>query len=43
MQNAICFGAADSGKRLFDEISKKYKIIAYTDNDNRKWGVHRMR
>lgn len=38
MQCAICFGASDSGKRLFEDISNRYKIVAYTDNDSRKWG-----
>lgn len=38
MQSAICFGASDGGKRLYEEVSNRYKIIAYTDNDSRKWG-----
>lgn len=38
MIKVICFGAAGGGKRLFDEISKKYEIVAFTDNDSRKWG-----
>lgn len=36
MEKAICFGAAGGGKRLFDEISEKYEIIAFTDNDKDK-------
>lgn len=39
MEKAICFGAAGGGKRLFDEISEKYEIIAFTDNDKDKIGT----
>lgn len=38
MEKAICFGAAGGGKRLFNEIGKKYEIIAFTDNDKSKIG-----
>lgn len=38
MKKAICFGAGGSGKRLFETISKKYRIIGYADNDSKKWG-----
>lgn len=34
----ICFGAANGGKELFKKISKKYDVICFTDNDERKWG-----
>lgn len=35
---AICFGAAGGGMRLYNAISEKYEILAFTDNDPRKWG-----
>ena len=35
---AICFGAAGGGERLLEEISRKYEVAAFTDNDARKWG-----
>ena len=38
MEKVICFGAAGGGKRLFNEISEKYEIIAFTDNDKNKIG-----
>lgn len=38
MMKAICFGAAGGGKRLYNEVSSQYQIIAYTDNDSKKWG-----
>lgn len=38
VEKVICFGAAGGGKRLFNEISEKYEIIAFTDNDKNKIG-----
>lgn len=38
MEKVICFGAAGGGKRLFNEISERYEIIAFTDNDKNKIG-----
>lgn len=38
MQNAICFGAGGGATRLFEQISKKYNIIGFTDNDSKKIG-----
>lgn len=38
MNRAIMFGASDSGKRLYEMVSNKYEILAFTDNDSRKWG-----
>ena len=35
---AICFGAAGGGIRLYDDICHKYEVIAFADNDKRKWG-----
>lgn len=34
----ICFGAAGGGRRLFDIISNNHTILAFTDNDSKKWG-----
>lgn len=33
----ICFGAGGGAKKLYGRISEKYEIIAFTDNDSRKW------
>lgn len=38
MLNVICFGASSGGINLYDKISEKYNILAYTDNDKSKWG-----
>ena len=38
MKNALCFGAAGGGERLFDEISQRYTLIGFVDNDKRKVG-----
>lgn len=38
MQKAICFGAAGGAIRLYQEIKEKYNVIAFTDNDSKKWG-----
>lgn len=38
MEKAICFGAAGGARRLYSEIVEKYDVIAFTDNDARKWG-----
>lgn len=35
---AICFGAGDGGIRLYEKICHKYEVVAFADNDNRKWG-----
>lgn len=35
---AVIFGATTSAKELYEEIEKKYDIIAYCDNDMNKWG-----
>lgn len=35
---AVCFGAAGGGIRLYDEICRKYEVVAFTDNDTKKWG-----
>lgn len=38
MCTAVIFGASDTGKRIFENVEKKYNILAITDNDSRKWG-----
>ena len=35
---AIIFGATTSSKELYEEIKKRYDIVAYCDNDKNKWG-----
>lgn len=35
---AIVFGATTSARNLYEEIRKKYDIIAFCDNDEKKWG-----
>lgn len=35
---AVLFGAGGGGKRLFPDISRKYDVIAFVDNDSQKWG-----
>lgn len=35
---AIVFGATPSAKTLYEEIKKKYDIVAFTDNDAKKQG-----
>lgn len=37
MEKVILFGASGGGKRLFKEISNCYEIVAFTDNDEKKW------
>lgn len=36
---AIVFGAAVSSQEYYDEIKKRYDIVAYCDNDPAKWGT----
>ena len=38
MAKAVCFGAAGGGRRLYKEISEKYEVIAFVDNNEKKWG-----
>ena len=38
MVKVIIFGASENSKRLYKLIREKYEIIAYTDNDQTKWG-----
>lgn len=38
MKKCIIFGAAGNGERLFEKVSKRYEVIAYTDNNPEKWG-----
>lgn len=35
---AILFGAGGGGKRLYEEVKERYEVVAFTDNDARKWG-----
>lgn len=39
MTKVICFGAAGGGIRLYPKIAKRYQIVAFTDNDPKKWGT----
>lgn len=34
----IVFGATTSAKTTYEEIKKKYDIVAFVDNDPKKWG-----
>ncbi|HJD45228.1 MAG TPA: hypothetical protein H9909_00155 [Candidatus Mediterraneibacter norfolkensis] len=36
---AVCFGAAGGGIRLYDEICRKYDVVAFADNDKKSGGV----
>lgn len=36
--NAIVFGATTSALKIYEEIEKKYRIVAFCDNDCSKWG-----
>lgn len=38
MKKVICFGASGGGKRLYNLIKERYEMVAFTDNDSRKWG-----
>ena len=38
MKKVIVFGATESARKLYNEISKEYKIIYLCDNDKTKWG-----
>ena len=35
---AVCFGAAGGGIRLYDEICRKYDVVAFADNDKKSGG-----
>lgn len=37
MKKVICFGAGGGGRKLYERISQKYEVIAFADNDSRKW------
>lgn len=37
-RKAIVFGYTLSAKKLYEEIEKKYEIVAFCDNDKDKWG-----
>ncbi len=39
MTKVICFGAAGGAIRLYPKIIQKYQVIAFTDNDSKKWGT----
>lgn len=39
---AAIFGATLSAKSIYEDIKKRYEVIAYCDNDKRKWGVKCM-
>lgn len=42
MLRAVLFGAGGGGTRLYKEVSVKYEIVAFVDNDERKWGRELM-
>ncbi len=39
MKRVILFGASGGGRRLYPLIASQYDVIAFTDNDNAKWGT----
>ncbi len=39
MAKVVCFGAAGGGRRLYKEISEKYNVVAFIDNNEEKWGT----
>lgn len=41
MIKAIMFGAGESGNKLLPNVVEKYEIVAFTDNDEQKWGENR--
>lgn len=38
LNRVIVFGASQNDKRMHDRIREKYEIVAFTDNDEAKWG-----
>lgn len=38
MLRAVLFGAGGGGQRLYKEIASQYEVVAFVDNDKRKWG-----
>lgn len=39
MHKVIIFGATDTGKRIYDDICQSNEIIAFVDEDERKWNT----
>ncbi len=37
MDKVIIFGATDTGKGIFEDIKAEKNVIAFVDEDNRKW------
>lgn len=38
MNKVVIFGASENSKKLYRKIEEEYEIVAFTDNDNAKWG-----
>lgn len=38
MKKCVMFGAAGNGERLYSKVCQRYEVIAYTDNNQKKWG-----
>lgn len=38
MKKCVMFGAAGNGERLYSKVCQRYEVIAYTDNNQQKWG-----
>lgn len=35
---AIVFGASQNSEKIYDQIREDYEIVAFSDNDEKKWG-----
>lgn len=40
MDNVIIFGATDTGKGIFEDIKAEKNVVAFVDEDNRKWDTN---
>lgn len=39
-ENIIIFGASTRGMYVYNNLKNKYNIVAFCDNDNKKWGTY---
>lgn len=38
MERAVIFGAGGTGKKVYDIAKNQYEIVAFVDNNSKKWG-----